>query len=350
MNGLIPLERLAPQPVTEDLLALNEITWERGLTLTEEEARELSETRSRALRENDRIEFGSEVMKKLMERFADSRYLDRTNWADVLNEITYYFYYIKAETEDRIGDADLAEEMFTRFELYCRGDIDRFEEKEIERIIRKVNLGKKKYEAWYGEEDALDPADFGRRTPDNLLDDTYAGREEDPEEYRGGMADEIARDEEVDLDVFGDYGEDDGLSAGYANEDDLSLYDEVGDEAAEEDDPSHPLYGGDPSGNRSMPGADRYFTPGRLTGREKKDSIPDDPSPERGSVTLPGGASLSAGDAYPEDFAGFTEDEEAFLTAFLANEEGEPDLDAMDAFIDRMAENEAENGGEDEHE
>ena len=349
MNGLIPIERLAPQPVTEELLALNDITWERGLTLTEEEARELSETRTRALQENDRIEFGAEVMRKIMDRFADSRYLDKGSWADVLNEITYYFYFIKAETEDRISDTALVEEMFIRFELYCRGSMDRFEQKEVERIIRKVNMGKA-YDRYYGDEDAMDPADFGRRTPDNLLDDTYSAQAADAEDYMGGTAEEIARDEAAEMDVFDDFSEEDPFAAGYENGEDESLYDEVTDEVLEEDAPGHPLNGADGtvSGNAGRRSAARnYFSLGRMTGRNRVDREEESASAAVSPQTLelPGGASLSVGEAYGDDFAGFTEDEDAFMASLLGGGNETEDMDALDAFLDRMADGGDEGGG-----
>ena len=339
MNELIPLERLTPQPVAKELLALNEITWERGLTLTEEEARELSETRSRALKENDRVEFGAEVMRRIMDRFASSRYLDQSSWAETLNEITYYFYYIKAETEDRISDTALVEEMFTRFELYCRGDIDRFEGKEIERIIRKINMGRG-YDVWYGDEDDSDPLTLGRLTPGNLLDDTADGYDGDAEEYAGGAADEIARDDEVDMDLFDDFA--DSGYEGYANEDDYSLYDEVVDEAAEEDSPDHPLSGLNGSSAVQSLKDSGYFSLNRLTGKGRRSE--DDSASGGGSVQLPGGATLSVGDAYSDDFEGFTEDEDAFMASFLGD--GEPDMDALDAILDRLSQSDGEKGGE----
>ena len=42
MNGLISLENFAVQSVSKDILALNEISSQHGLVLTEEEARELA--------------------------------------------------------------------------------------------------------------------------------------------------------------------------------------------------------------------------------------------------------------------------------------------------------------------
>ena len=323
MNGLLPLDNLSLQPIAGEILALNETSRQYGLVLTEEEARDLSDTRNRALKENDRVEFGSEVVRKIVDRFCRSRYLDKSNYADVLNEITYYFYYIKAETDDRISDDDLTEEMFTRFELFARGDIDRFEEKEIDRIIRKVNLGKE-YSSVFGEDDAFDPFSFGRETPENLLDEEFFRR--DDNEESGGAADEIARDEFIDLDPFDETDGGEEPLSGWANEDDLSLYDEVSDETLEEDDSGHPTNGGRENG---------YFNMSRLTGRE-----PD--LPPSNDLELPGGASLSVGDAYGDDFEGFQEDEAAFLAAFNRSEEdgtdGEVDLEGLDALLDRLAE------------
>ena len=323
MNGLIPLDNLSLQPITGEILALNEVSRQYGLTLSEEEARDLSDTRNTALRENERIEFGSEVMKRIVERFCASRYLDKSNYADVLNEITYYFYYIKAETGERIGDAELVEEMFKRFELFCRGDIDRFEEKEIDRIIRKINLGKK-YESVYGEEDLFDPFTFGRETPENLLGDTYEENPDAPEEREEDGTYET--DAGSDLDVFDDFSGEDALS-GWANEDDLSLHDEVGEEAVEEDSAAHPLAG-------LWRDEKQYFHPGRLTGRGEE-------LPSAQDLQLPGGATLSVGDAYDDDFEGFEEDEEAFLKAFMAAQSAgqseEEELDALDAMLDELA-------------
>ena len=329
MNGLIPLDNLSIAPVTDEILALNQVSAEYGLLLTEDEARELSETRSKALKENDRIEFGSETVKKIIGKFCSSRYLDVTNYADVLNEITYYFYYIKTETGDKISDDDLIEEMFTRFELFSRGDIDRFEAKEIERIIRKIVSGEH-YQAWYGDDDRFDPFSFGRETPENLLDDTVTETPAEDEEGAGQEVEAIADEDDVDLDLFDDFSSENeedfdyvDAGSGWANEDDESLYDEVGTDALEEDDPDHPFAGiGKKAGQ-----TDRYFAPGslrRMAGIPPKQTEPDEEEEEEdGEISgfdLPGGATLTVGSSWED-----------------VGLDSAEDLDDLDSLLDRIA-------------
>lgn len=155
MNGLISFDNLYLKPVDDEILSLNEISAPHGLLLSKEEAHELSQMRSKALEENERIEMGTGVVTDLIKHFCASRYITQENYAYILNELTYLFYYIKTETDDGISDRDLIKELFERFELYCRGSIDMLENREVERIIRKVNSGDNYYK-WYRERDELD--------------------------------------------------------------------------------------------------------------------------------------------------------------------------------------------------
>ena len=49
MNGLISLENMSLRPVSKEILELNEVSSKYGLVLTEEEARELSDTRNKSI-------------------------------------------------------------------------------------------------------------------------------------------------------------------------------------------------------------------------------------------------------------------------------------------------------------
>lgn len=155
MNQLISLENLSLQPVSEEILALNEVSMKYGLSLTEQDAKELSVMRGRAITENERVEIGVGIVPEIIKRFCTSRYVTEENYAYILNEITYLFYYIKTETDDKVDDKALLNELFTRFELYCRGSIDTLENREVERIIRKINSGDN-YFNWYKDRDELD--------------------------------------------------------------------------------------------------------------------------------------------------------------------------------------------------
>lgn len=166
MNQLISIENISLRPVSKEILALNEVSAQYGLVLTEEEAGELSEKRNQSLVENERIEIGVGAVAEIIRRFCTSRYITKENYAYILNEVTYLFYYIKTETDDKISDGELIGELFERFELYCRGSIDTLEARETEKIIRKVNSGDKYYE-WYKDRDELDytPEQGSREAP-----------------------------------------------------------------------------------------------------------------------------------------------------------------------------------------
>ncbi|MGN1346726.1 MAG: DUF6323 family protein [Eubacteriales bacterium] len=212
MNGLISFENLALQPVSREILDLNKVSQEYGLVLNEEEARELSDTRNTALTENERVETGVGAVAKIIRRFCTSHYITQENYTYVLNEVTYLFYYIKTETDDQISDEDLIDELFSRFELRCRGSVDTLENVEAERIIRKVNSGEHYFE-WYADRDELDyDARTGLRdAPKESVDEAYGNdyfaddtpadhdRYEDEEDY------DYDRDDVFDVDAFDEF-------------------------------------------------------------------------------------------------------------------------------------------------
>lgn len=213
MNGLIRFENLALQPVSREILALNEVSSKYGLVLSEEEARELSDTRNRALTENDRIEAGVGAVEKIIRTFCRSHYITDENYTYVLNEVTYLFYYIKTETDDKINDDELIDELFRRFELDCRGSVDTLEGREVERIIRKVNSGEN-YVEWYADRDELnyDSKTGLREAPDDYIRESYGDDYFDIEDdradhdyYEDDDDYDYSGDEDFDIDVYDDF-------------------------------------------------------------------------------------------------------------------------------------------------
>ena len=234
MNGLISFENIALQPVSKEILALNAVSQNYGLVLSEEEAGELSDTRNTALAENERIETGVGAVAKILRRFCMSHYVTQENYANVLNEVTYLFYYIKTETEDQISDDELIEELFRRFELRCNGSVDTLVSVEGERIIRMVNSGDKYYE-WFADRDELDyDSETGaREAPGSSVFESY-GEEYFDEEERADH-DYYEDDDEYDYDsddIFDVDAYDDFRDAERAMNDDR--YDWVNPDAAKE--------------------------------------------------------------------------------------------------------------------
>lgn len=93
---------------------------ERGLRLSSSEAAMLIDSRERALRDTERIEFESGALEALIETFADSPHLDG---AEVLCELTELFYHLKNETDDRVSDEALLRRMREVFDD-CRGTVE----------------------------------------------------------------------------------------------------------------------------------------------------------------------------------------------------------------------------------
>ncbi len=216
MYELLSLDNLSLRSYSKEILDINEISREYGLVLTAEDAKELSETRSRAISENDRLEIGVGALPEIMKMFCKSRYVNSENYAYILNEVTYLFYYIKTETDDKITDADLLKELFERFELQCRGSIDTLEGREAERIIRKVNSGEN-YQQWFEERDELFIKTDGglnvdRDTPGDVIGDTYDNEYFDMQEiadhdhYENDVFDGVYEEAEkgFDFDTFDD--------------------------------------------------------------------------------------------------------------------------------------------------
>lgn len=208
MNGLISFDNFAltaAQSAARDILELNEISQEYGLALSKEDAAELSETRNRALTDNDRIEIGVGAIAGIIKRFSRSRYANEDNYAGILNEITEIFYYIKSETDDATDDNALLDELFRRFELNCRGSMELLLGREAERIIRKINSGEN-YEKWYGREND-DRYETERDAPENALRDEYDADvwSEDAGEYLEDETYDEDDDLAVELDSFDEY-------------------------------------------------------------------------------------------------------------------------------------------------
>lgn len=229
MNGLISLENISMRPVSEEILALNAVSKKYGLILSEEDAKDLSDTRNRALSENDRLEIGAGSVTEIVKRFCTSRYLNNEDYAYVLNEVTYLFYYIKTETDDKITDSELIDELFERFELNCRGSIDLLQSRETERIIRKINSGDN-YVKWYADRDELNytPEMGMRETPQDVLEDGYGS------EYFNPTGDTLADHDFYEKDV--EYNEEEDNQAA------LDAYDEFFERASilQEYDPTNP--------------------------------------------------------------------------------------------------------------
>ena len=181
-----------------EILSLNSKTEKYGLVLTEYQARELVITRNNALRANSRVEFGLGAVKLIIETFADSRYLDRNNYAEVINEITDIFYYIKSETDDSISDVDLVEKLKYYFENKCEGSLELLMSRDLDELL---------YDGirTSGDEKSPPPEHIYRPLSEFFdLDETFNDDDFDPNKI--SVDDKLTSADEKDLDYY-DYEE-----------------------------------------------------------------------------------------------------------------------------------------------
>ena len=133
-----------------EVIKCNDYTQRFGLVLTQAQAMELVETRSIALSDNGRIEFGGGVIDKIIKEFCDSPYISMHNYTQTIHELLEMFYYYKNETLDLVSDDDLIKHMETSFDGICQGSLDLLSGRELDRLARNLRSG---YRSDYSEDE-----------------------------------------------------------------------------------------------------------------------------------------------------------------------------------------------------
>lgn len=137
-----------------ELLEMNETTKTYGLTLAPEDVKSMLEARNRALSGYGRVELGIEAAKELIELFSSSSLIRQEEYAETLNELQEVYYWLKNETEDRIGDRKLLSLMKEMFEDECEGALELLRsrlEEFAERFRRELQAGESVFEG--GDDD-----------------------------------------------------------------------------------------------------------------------------------------------------------------------------------------------------
>ncbi|MEA4972847.1 hypothetical protein SDC9_128927 [bioreactor metagenome] len=119
------------------VLNCNRISSAFGLTLTPEQAAELIDTRSKALRAAGRLEFGGGVIEKLVFEFSDSAYIQQSDYADTMNYLVELFYMFKSASEDKLNDDELIHFMRDAFER-SDGSLELVEGREFESLLESL--------------------------------------------------------------------------------------------------------------------------------------------------------------------------------------------------------------------
>jgi hypothetical protein len=141
-NGLVFkgfASALTREKSERELAEVNERIGEFGLVLTHEEIRGIIEVQHKSLADNDRIEIGAGAALKITEKFAQSRFIARDDFAREVSDILDLFYYLKSEIRDTVSDDELIETMYVFYTDKCAGSFELLSGRETEYIIRYFN-------------------------------------------------------------------------------------------------------------------------------------------------------------------------------------------------------------------
>ena len=123
------------------VMETNQYTKQFGLCLTEEDCREIMEGKSRALRKEKRLEYGTPIIHKIIYAFCDSEYLSQEHYKDTLIRLQEIFYLFKNEMLDELTDDELLELMRLMYDKLCLGNLDDLCENYLPAFAEAIRAG-----------------------------------------------------------------------------------------------------------------------------------------------------------------------------------------------------------------
>lgn len=125
-----------------ELRACNHLTGQYGLSLSETQIANLVAQRFEVLQNTGRIEFGTGVLKKLVEAFCDSVYITQENYEETLATLQELFYIYKNESLDTLSDDELIDFMRSNFDGPCQGSVEYLGDTSLETLCRNARYAK----------------------------------------------------------------------------------------------------------------------------------------------------------------------------------------------------------------
>jgi hypothetical protein len=146
------LGRVPEHVQLQEILHMNDESEKYGLILTAEDAHEIIDARVLALQNYGRVELDLGATRQLISSFCSSPSISQEDYAAILKDLLELFYYLKNETEDLIGDAELIKKMKDCLDGSCEGSLKMFKGVGIENLIKDFKQKKQ-------QEDLLKGAD-----------------------------------------------------------------------------------------------------------------------------------------------------------------------------------------------
>lgn len=119
--------------MNEIIFKKNELLELKGIKLTEKQKLELIENKNQNLKNLGRVEFGESTLKKLINKFIDSPYIDEDDIVFELSELTNIFYLYRSEINN-LSDDEIIEYMKESFNEIYNGSLELLETLGLERL------------------------------------------------------------------------------------------------------------------------------------------------------------------------------------------------------------------------
>lgn len=123
----------------------NEYTHQFGLSLSDHDIKELMIKHKECLLEHQRIEFGKNILEKLIFAFCDSDFIYQENYIETLIRLQNIFYLYKNESMDELTDEELINIMRNAFDGECHGSLEYLEETYLEQFARYIRANTHKF-------------------------------------------------------------------------------------------------------------------------------------------------------------------------------------------------------------
>lgn len=119
--------------MNEIIFKKNELLELKEIKLTEKQKLELIENKNQNLKNLGRVEFGESILKKLINKFIDSPYIDEDDIVFELSELTNIFYLYRSEINN-LSDDEIIEYMKESFNEIYNGSLELLETLGLERL------------------------------------------------------------------------------------------------------------------------------------------------------------------------------------------------------------------------
>lgn len=130
--------------IAGQLISLNDEIAEHGITLSEADCKDIAEFRHDALVECERVEVGLGAAGRIIREFANSGYVDKYNFRQVVEDLLECFYTLKNETEEKANDDLVMEFLHYLFEEVVGGDTSKlYEAQAFDDFVSQVRKDKR---------------------------------------------------------------------------------------------------------------------------------------------------------------------------------------------------------------